>query len=291
MTNDEGANFKRLIRDGLLTPDILKIEKFLLSVLDAARTLKFSDNEKMALNQAYHQAWWHRERLLKQHYPERKGIKKFAPSVFPEFHSEAEMYLENLVATNAGMATNLVVSDKIVENINKTYDFIAKKAADPANIIVEVDEPKRPRFLYKIPAGTQWKNIMMNFKSETEVEITVGRHVLKTGFADMGFADGRTVGKPNMQWTLLKILARKGGSLIASDSEVSNNFKKQKQLLADRLSEYFTLEADPFHTYTAKKGYALKMLVFMEENALTPEMPQDERSEVEEMFGVFQGGI
>ena len=291
---DEGDQFKKAIRGGLMAPNMLKIERFLLFVADKASTLELSRSEKMMLGQVYHHAWWYRNKILKTLYPERKGRNEIAPFVFPKMKSSAELYLENLLATNKDMHTNLVVQDRLVEDINKAYDFLSKQTAIPKDAdSKKPDKPNTPRFPYKIPSGTTWESISMSFSNDDKVEIRVGKHAHTANFADMGFSDGRKIREPNKLWTLLKLFAMKSGSLPPSDPDANDKYKKQKQLLADRLKEYFSIDYDPFKPYSKKHGYAMKMVIFMEEEQDTRQNDRGDSlsDESASMFSVLQGGI
>lgn len=279
-----------------MAPNLLKIERFLLFVTDKAETTALSRIEKMEVNKAYHHAWWYREKILKTLYLERTEPNEIAPFVFPDLKSPAELYLETLLTTYTDMNTNLVIHKHLIKDINKTYDFLSKKTVVSTGVSdTATEEADTPRFPFKIPAGTTWENITMIFTTDNKVEIRVGKHTHSTNFADMGFSDGRKIGKPNMLWALLKLFAMKNGSLPPSDPDANDRYKKQKQLLADHLKEYFAIEYDPFKPYSKTHGYAMKMVIFMEEDTeqdAERSDPNDSLSgESKEMFTMLQGGI
>ena len=135
------------------------------------------------------------------------------------------------------------------------------------------------RFPFKIPSGTTWQNIIIQFTSEDFVNIQVAGHSHPTGYADMGFVDGRT-NKPNLQWTLLRVIAKNGGCLPSSSGDARDNYKKHKQILSEKLKEYFQIEFDPFEAY--KGGYQTKIVLAPPPSS--PEEPNTDFSEVEDMF-------
>ena len=119
-------------------------------------------------------------------------------------------------------------------------------------------EPQTPKFPFKIQSGTSWEKFYIQFRNLEAVTIRVSGHTHDTSYADMGFADGRT-NKPNMQWGFLLLLAKNGGSLTTGDPKANDKYKKHKQLLADALKGYFSMDTDPFKTYEKNDGYVIKM--------------------------------
>jgi hypothetical protein len=98
----------------------------------------------------------------------------------------------------------------------------------------------------------------------------------------MGFVDKRT-SKPTIQWGLLSVLAKGGGLLPASSSDARDKYKKHKQLLADRLKDYFDIEPDPFEPY--KGGYKTKITLVPPPTKKTePKADYSTTDEVEDMF-------
>ena len=126
----------------------------------------------------------------------------------------------------------------------------------PMQVSIEKSTSTTNKFPFKIPAGTTWQNIVIQFTDSNYVNIQVAGHSHPTGYADMGFVDKRT-SKPTIQWGLLSILAKGGGELPNSSSDASDNYKKHKQLLSEKLKGYFNIESDPFEPY--KGGYKTRM--------------------------------
>jgi hypothetical protein len=117
-----------------------------------------------------------------------------------------------------------------------------------------------PRFPDMLPAGTTWEQMYMKFLDAENVMVIVGRYRRNASYLDMGFADTR--GKkpqPNAQWEFLKLLAKKGGEIKYTDPAAKITYKKQKQLLSEKLKQYFQLDFDPFDPYFAEKAYHIKM--------------------------------
>ena len=138
--------------------------------------------------------------------------------------------------------------------------------------VIEKSTSHTNKFPFKIPAGTTWQNIIIQFTDSNFVNIQVAGHSHQTGYADMGFVDKRT-NKPTIQWGLLLVLAKNGGLLSASSGDARDKYKKHKQLLSDKLKDYFDIEPDPFEPY--KGGYKTKI-------TLAPPPPQ--KSKVEDTY-------
>jgi hypothetical protein len=151
--------------------------------------------------------------------------------------------------------------------------------------VIEKSTSHANKFPFKIPAGTMWQNITIQFTNSDMVAIQVAGHSHQTGYADMGFVDGRT-NKPTVQWGLLLVLAKNNGFLSASSSDARDKYKKHKQLLADKLKGYFSIEPDPFEPY--KGGYKTRITLIphpTEQN----EQPDDysTTNEIDEIFRDF----
>jgi hypothetical protein len=156
---------------------------------------------------------------------------------------------------------------------------------------VETFEAKFPDAL---PAGTQWGFIWLQFLDEENVMIHAGQFKRMASYADMGFADTRGNGlKPNEQWKFLLLLARKGGEIKHTDPQAKSSYKKQKQLLSDKLKQYFRLDFDPFDSYVSEKAYKIKMTLMPPPEKPKPptakadfqDFAADLREEYEEQMG------
>lgn len=144
-------------------------------------------------------------------------------------------------------------------------------------------------FPHKIPDGTMWENITLLFTDDEHVKISVAGHVHDTGFADMGFVDGRS-SKPTMLWHLLRLLAVKNGTLSSKDTEANDKYKHHKKRLTDALKLYFGLDNDPFKPYAKEKAYTLKMTIGYQQKSKSPVDIETVSSEVEAMFDQYTSG-
>jgi len=149
---------------------------------------------------------------------------------------------------------------------------------------------RNSKYPHKIPSGTKWEEITINFIDERNVDIRVPTcDTLHTSYADMGFADGRN-GNPTKQWELFQLLAKRGGSLPPDDKEVGSSYKKAKQNLETQLKDYFGFEYDFFKKYNTKDGYVAKVTMFFSENPKDTTNPQSSSDEVQEMFEMLSKG-
>lgn len=144
----------------------------------------------------------------------------------------------------------------VVMFMQQTTQKVEITALPKVQVSIEKNTSSTSKFPFKIPSGTTWQNITIQFTNSDVVNIQVGGHSHQTGYADMGFIDKRT-NKPTTQWALLLVLAKNGGLLSASSADARDKYKKHKQLLSDKLKDYFDLEPDPFEPY--KGGYKTKI--------------------------------
>lgn len=184
--------------------------------------------------------------------------------------------------------------EKVVEKVirhehdhkHRFENSIQEKQVD---VVVRAEKTKdttKARCPYKIPAGTRWEHITLFFVNDEYLKVSVAGKVFDVGFADMGFADGRS-DKPTMQWHLLRLLASKNGTLPASDPDAKDRYKQHKKRLADALKTYFGLDSDPFKPYAKEKAYTLKMTIGYQEQAKSPEETEELSDEVEAMFDQY----
>jgi hypothetical protein len=162
----------------------------------------------------------------------------------------------------------------VVMFMQQTTQKVEITSMPMVHAIVEKSTSHTNKFPFKIPSGITWQNIIIQFINNDTVNIQVAGHSHQTGFADMGFVDKRT-NKPTVQWGLLSVLAKNDGFLSSSSNEARDNYKKHKQLLSEKLKNYFNIEPDPFEPY--KGGYKTKI-------TLAP--PPTQQNKVEEAYSI-----
>ena len=182
------------------------------------------------------------------------------------------------------------IHGSIVMYAQQTIQKVEITAMPKLEVSTGKDTQTKSKFPFKIPAGTNWQNIIIQFTSADYVNVQVAGHSHSTGYAEMGFIDGRT-GKPTIQWGLLQTLAKNGGTLSWKSADASDNLKKHKQLLSEKLKEYFGIDYDPFEPYTNKKSYKVKLVLI----SPTPEPTKssakaiDTDNEIDDIFRELGG--
>ncbi|MCL4390226.1 MAG: hypothetical protein M1484_02755 [Patescibacteria group bacterium] len=126
-----------------------------------------------------------------------------------------------------------------------------KKAFLPINIgqIFAGLKKDKPKFPYKLPAGTRWEDTTIKFEDDENIYIQVKHLKHHTNYKEMEFVGrGKNPG-PSELWTFLKVLAQVNGELAVKDKQARDKYKKQKELLAKALQSYFSIDYDPFFPY------------------------------------------
>jgi hypothetical protein len=113
-------------------------------------------------------------------------------------------------------------------------------------------------YRFDTPADTTWPEILIRFLDGHTVTIAVDSRTERRTFAEMNMKDGRN-GNPTQQWKLLELLAKNGGRLAWTNSGANPRLKKQVELLAHRLQEYFNISDSPFHDYQKGSGWQMKL--------------------------------
>ena len=135
-------------------------------------------------------------------------------------------------------------------------------------------EYSRPKFPYKIPAGTCWEDIVIKFLDDEHVENSVRKRKHVTDYKEMGMIGKGKIPKPGEQWNFLKVLAKCHGELTIKDPDAKDTYKKQKQGLSQSLRHYFSLDYDPFYPYHSTKeksgnSYMIKITLILPPERIT----------------------
>jgi len=151
------------------------------------------------------------------------------------------------------------------------------------NSITKSTKQKDPqKFPYKLPSGTQWQNIAIKFEDEEKVFIQAKQYKLYTDYKEMGFVGRGKNPNPSEAWTFLKVLSLVNGELTIKDAEAKNKYKKQKELLAKSLKNYFSIDYDPFYPYKSspeKQGNSYKIKLTLIPPPDKNDIPSDEEDE------------
>jgi hypothetical protein len=123
-----------------------------------------------------------------------------------------------------------------------------------------------------LPAGTRWENITLKFENREDVFIKVREFEYRTNYKDMGFLGRGKDPAPSEAWALLSVLAKVGGELDIKDREAKTKYKKQKEVLSNKLMTYFGIDFDPFYPYQTylpykdSKSYKIRMTLIASES-------------------------
>jgi hypothetical protein len=109
----------------------------------------------------------------------------------------------------------------------------------------------------------RWEELAIDFSSDTSVRVRARDKLKVFTFAEMGFKDGRKGDVPNSRWAILRDgFAGNHGQISWTDSAVDSKqrgvLKAAVKEIRQKLKSFFGINEDPFHTYSAKKGYRTK---------------------------------
>jgi len=125
-------------------------------------------------------------------------------------------------------------------------------------------ETDKPKFPYKLPAGTTWEAITMKFENNENIYIQVKQYKHTASYKELGLVGRGKNPNPSELWAFLKVLSQVNGELTIKDTQAKDKYKKQKELLAKALQSYFSLDYDPFYPYhssTEKQGNSYKIKI------------------------------
>lgn len=98
---------------------------------------------------------------------------------------------------------------------------------------------------FPTPAGATWEHVSIRFRDGHTVSIAALGHTGVYSYADLGMSSGKN-NAPTRQWDLLRVFAHEGGVLTWGSRKASPKHRKQKQILAASLHQFFGISGDPF---------------------------------------------
>ena len=178
------------------------------------------------------------------------------------------------------------IDGDFINSLDKLFGIQKKHPVEPSQLIQKVEiiggkieieglkdefkkratNKKENKFPYKLPAGTKWEDFIIKFLDEENVFIQVKQFKHTANYKEMGFIGKGGNPNPSEAWVFMKVLARTNGELTIKDLEARDKYKKQKELLAKSLQNYFTLEYDPFYPYhssSEKEGNSYKIKIML----------------------------
>lgn len=179
----------------------------------------------------------------------------------------------------------LIINRKILMSIFSDSIRIQKQNRLQEN--TSKGEIKKNRFPHKLPAGTNWQNITIKFLDSENVHIKVQQFKHKASFNEMGFIGKGNNPSPSVAWEFLKVLSKLNGEITFQDKEARDKYKKQKEMLAKSLQNYFVIDYDPFFPYRSsaeKQGNSYKIKITLippsEDNDIVSEKKENNDDEL-----------
>ena len=152
--------------------------------------------------------------------------------------------------------------------IRHEHRHIFENSIQEKEIAVSIDDKRKTsktehQFPHDLPRGTKWQNIIIRFLDEENVLIQVKGKEHTTNCFEMGFL-GRGK-KPSLLWVFLQVLAVHNGEIPINGPKEIEKYKKSKQLLSQKLEEYFGL-FDPFYPFEKDNSYRIQITLLPPEN-------------------------
>jgi len=188
--------------------------------------------------------------------------------VFDKFYNElAKVYQKRVV-------------DPAKKEMGKSQKENRKKESAPIKEVIEIKglekgleaiatmkkKDSKPKFPYKLPAGSKWQDFIFKFLDDENIYIQVKQFKYNTSYKEMGFVGKGNNPNPSKAWIFMKVLSTLNGELTIKDPESRDKYKKQKELLVESLQNYFSLDYDPFYPYRSsseKEGNSYKIKIIL----------------------------
>ncbi len=221
----EAKKFEIVLKHFFETGIINQVDyRFLTVNLEMIKTFLNTRIPVQPQEQPKRKNYWNQSNYLRKHSKQRKLSA-----------------INNLRQLSLFDLTNpLPITGKIeVTGLNERLDALKLKESIPTG----------PKFPHKIPAGTHWKQVIINFLNNEQIEINVKKLRYITDYKEMGFVGKGKIPEPSEQWIFLKVLAQCNGELTIKDDTAKDTYKQQKHLLTESLQNYFSIDFDPFYPY------------------------------------------
>jgi len=157
------------------------------------------------------------------------------------------------------------------------------------SIVQKGKEDNKPKFPYKLPAGTVWENFILKFVDDENIQIQVRQFQHIANYKDIvSYGKGKKIPKPSVLWDFLKVLAQLGGEISIKDKKRRNQYKKQKELLSECFRSYFSIDYDLFYPYYSAEGKESKSYKIKVTLIPLPEQSQDDEDEEKDDLGIAE---
>lgn len=224
---------------------------------------------------------------FQQFLKERSKIQEVAEKVvsqlnLPRIIEQQQKQQELMESLTRSLRPNITLDqDIIISKPQKKYSeaevrFIIEETTNVAiNKVLKIkdEQPIEYKFPYKLADNFSWHNITIKFRDGENVTIIADKHIHQSHCKEMGFWDSRSL-QPILSWKFLKTLAENNGDI--SIKQLKKNLIKQKQVLSNKLKEYFNIHSDPFYPYKEEKSYKIKI------NLLSIHQSMDDIPEIED---------
>jgi len=206
-----------------------------------------------------------------------------------------QLYKYGFEVVSRGIANNLVILKRyrFEEWVTRLHNYLIPrlKKQDEINIenlkimlkpLLKENKQDKNKFPYKLQAGTRWENFIIKFEDDENILIQVNKFKYNTNYKKMGFIGRGTNPRPSEVWNFFIVLAKREGELTINDHEARDKYKKQKELLAKTLQDYFSIDYDPFYPYRSsleKRGNSYKIKITL----IPPPKNENGKAEVSEV--------
>ena len=150
------------------------------------------------------------------------------------------------------------------------------------------DDKKTNKFPHKLPAGTKWKDFIIQFNDDYNINVQVKGINANISYKDMQMI-GQDKNQPSEAWIFLRVLAKNNGELTITDPEAKDSYRKQKQLLSENLNNYFRIDYDPFYPYfsSAEKygnSYKTKITMISQDSSKRPSIVVQSKDKINKKY-------
>lgn len=114
-----------------------------------------------------------------------------------------------------------------------------------------------PIAFFPTPPNAGWNDVQIRFLDGHTVSVSAGDQSGVYTYSQMGMSK-RNSGTPTAQWKLLEAFAKGRGVFNWKSEHADRHQKKQKQLLARALCDFFRIEGDPFRYVEELKGWEVR---------------------------------
>ena len=129
-----------------------------------------------------------------------------------------------------------------------------------AAVMPAADEGQPNRF--PTPPGTRWEDISIEFTAEEVATIRCRGGITRRVEPEHLDMKNRKNGRPMLQWTLLRSLARGNGAISWNDPMMpSARIKQQKRQLSKKLMAYFGIEEAPIDWHYDDNEYRTRFSI------------------------------